>query len=129
AAIPWLCLWPENLGINVNRMSDELLVSMIENITSEHRDAVLAQMESSGFETLDDFLDNENLSDYSLSAEDWRKNILLVDVFVDVTLSGRSMSLHSRLYQSEDGPVVSYYRAYGPNKKLQTLFGVEALEK
>jgi len=129
AAIPWLCLWPENLGINVNRMSDELLVSMIENITSEHRDAVLAQMESSGFETLDDFLDNENLSDYSLSAEDWRKNILLVDVFVDVTLSGRSMSLHSRLYQSEDGPVVSYYRAYGPNKKLQTLFGVEALER
>lgn len=128
-AIPWLCLWPENLGINVNRMTDELLVSMIENITSEHRAAILAQMDSSGFETLDDFLDNENLSDYSLTTKDWRKNILLVDVFVDVTLSGRSMSLHSKLYQSEDGPVVSYYRAYGPNKKLQTLFGIEALEK
>lgn len=125
-AIPWLCLWPENLGINVNRMSDELLATMIENISSEKREALLAQMESSGFETLDDFLDNENLSDYSLESEDWRNNILLVDVFVDVTLSGRTMSLHSKLYQSDDGPVVSYYRAYGPNKKLQTLFGIEA---
>lgn len=129
ALIPWLCIWPENLGINVNRMSDELLVTMIDNITSQHREAVLAQMESSGFETIDDFLDNANLTNYSLEKEDWRKNILLVDVFVDVTLSGRSMSLHTKLYQSDDGPVVSYYRAYGPNKKLQTLFGIEEPEK
>lgn len=129
ALIPWLCLWPENLGININRMSDELLQAMIDNISSEHRDVILAQMESAGFETLDDFLDHESLSDYSLDSKDWRKDILLVDVFIDVTLSGRSMSLHSKLYQSEDGPVVSYYRAYGPNKKLQTLFGIEAATK
>lgn len=123
--IPWLCLWPENLGVNVNRMSDEIIDSMIDNITSEHKEAVLAQMESSGFESVDDFLDNSNLSDYSLEKEDWRDDIVLVDIFVDVTLSGRSMSLHSKLYQSEDGPVVSYYRAYGPNKKLQAMFGIE----
>ncbi|WP_438463019.1 type II secretion system minor pseudopilin GspK [Marinomonas sp. PE14-40] len=127
--IPWLCLWPENLGINVNRMSEELLVSMIDNISTQHKEAILAQMESSGFETLDDFLNNTNLTSYSLEKTDWRKDILLVDVFVDVTLDDRSMSLHSKLYQSEDGPVISYYRAYGPNKKLQKMFGIEALEE
>ena len=125
AAIPWLCLWPENLGVNVNRMSDEIIDSMIDNITSEHKQAVLAQMESSGFESVDDFLGNSHLSGYSLDKDDWRVDIVLVDIFVDVTLSGRSMSLHSKLYQSKDGPVISYYRAYGPNKKLQAIFGVE----
>lgn len=126
--IPWLCLWPENLGINVNRMSELLLGSMIDNISAQHKDAILAQMESSGFETLDDFLNNTNLTSYSLEKTDWRNDILLVDVFVDVTLGDRTMSLHSKLYQSEDGPVISYYRAYGPNKKLQKMFGIEASE-
>ncbi|TBR44257.1 general secretion pathway protein GspK [Marinomonas agarivorans] len=118
------CFWPQDIGININRVSTQIIKSMLPGLDAAKESALLAQITTGGFSSLSDFINHDSVSGITLNEEDWRLDLALVDVFVDVTLGGRSMFLHSKLYKQDSGSVVSYYRAYGPNQQLQKWFGL-----
>lgn len=122
--ILYFCAWPDDIGMNVNRLSSELLDAMLPDLSSTEESELLAQITTAGFDSVSDFIEHDSLAAYTIEEEDWRVDLAFVDVFVDVTLAGRSMSLHSKLYKANNGVISSYYRAYAPNYKLQSLFGL-----
>lgn len=122
--LPHFCFWPDDIGVNVNRMPTEILQSMLPGLASEKESALLAQMTTGGFASTADFVNHDSLNGLTVDERDWRVDLAFVDVFVNVTLGQRSMSLHSKLYKKDNGAVVSYYRAYGPNQHIRKLFGI-----
>lgn len=115
---PWLCIWPEDLGLNLSRIPETMLDVMVPDLNEEQSSSVKARLSSGGYANVDEFMEDPNLLQHELKKEDWRTDIALVDAFVSVTIGERTMALHSKLYKSPDGPVVSYYRSFGPNAWL-----------
>jgi len=118
------CAWPEDIGININRVSPKLLNAVLPSLTDDDSSKLMAHIATAGFDSIKDFLQHDSLASFDVEESDWRVDIAFVDVFVDVTLGGRTMSLHSKLYKANNGVVSSYYRAYGWNRRLQQLFGI-----
>ncbi len=125
AIVKYFCAWPEDIGMNINRVPSALLNAVLPDLTDSQTSKLLAHIVTAGFESVDDFLNHDSLIGSNAEASDWRVDMAFVDVFVDVTLGGRSMSLHSKLYKANNGVVSSYYRAYGANRGLQRLFGID----
>lgn len=126
--LPWLCIWPKDMGVNVNRFPERLQDAFLSGMTDEQKQKLNARLDSAGFGSVADFLNEESLSDQTLNEEDWRTNMAYVDAFIKVTLGGRQMSLHSRLIKSNTGNVSVYGRSYGPNQWLLSYFDMPEAE-
>lgn len=122
--LPYVCFLPDDIGMNINRVSSSILNAVLPDLTNSEESSLFAQIATAGFESVDEFMEHESVAEIEIDESNWRVNVAFVDVFVDVTLAGRSMSLHSKLHKADDGVVSSYYRAYGVNQHLQRLFGI-----
>ncbi|MCZ2721541.1 type II secretion system minor pseudopilin GspK [Marinomonas sp. 15G1-11] len=120
--LPWMCLWPQAMGTNVNRFPETLQKALLPDMTAEQKQTLNARLDSAGFNNVKDFIGQESVADHNLKEADWRTNMAYVDAFIKVTLGERQMSLHSRLIKSNDGDVRVYGRSYGPNEWLLSYF-------
>ncbi|WP_191602401.1 type II secretion system minor pseudopilin GspK [Marinomonas algicola] len=128
ALLPWLCIWPTEMGANVNRLPENLQTAFFVDMTAEQKQKFNARLDSAGFTSVADFLKEGSLSDQTLKEDDWRTNMAYVDAFITVTLGERKMSLHSRLIKSNTGDVTVYGRSYGSHKWLLSYFDLPEME-
>ncbi|MFT2112372.1 type II secretion system minor pseudopilin GspK [Marinomonas sp. 2405UD68-3] len=128
ALLPWLCIWPVEMGANVNRFPKPLQDAYLVNMTEEQKKKFTARLDSAGFATVKEFLQEESLSDQGLEEADWRTNMAYVDAFIKVTLGDRQMSLHTRLIKSNSGNVRVYGRSYGSTGWLVSFFNLPSIE-
>ncbi len=126
--LPWLCIWPVEMGANVNRFPEPLQDAYLVDMTQEQKQKFNARLDSAGFASVNDFLEEESLADQTLEKEDWRINMAYVDALIQVTLGERKMSLHTRLIKSNAGDVRAYGRSYGPTDWLESFFNLPSNE-
>ncbi|SBS32445.1 General secretion pathway protein K [Marinomonas aquimarina] len=117
---PYICWLPEAAPININQLNEPLLKAYFPGLKASAREALLARLSSSGFDTVADFLAWPELAEQNLVADEWHLESRYVDVYVTLSGAATKRALHSRLQRLSDGRVVPFARAFGPFDVLST---------
>lgn len=122
---PWLCFWPTNSGILLNRFPVDLQNAYLANLTAEQKSALNARVESAGFDTVDDFFNLEGVAELELDEADWQTQLSYVDAFIEVTTETNRYYLQSKMMKDSTGNVIVYGRAFGPHDDIILRYGIQ----
>ena len=109
---PYVCALPRDIGVNVNRLSPVMIRSLFPELDTDQQEQLTANIQTSGFDDISNFLALESFEDLTLVESDWRIDIRFVDVFVTLMDQGKQRHLHSQLAMSDQGAVVPVARSY-----------------
>ncbi|RDL44611.1 hypothetical protein DN730_09490 [Marinomonas piezotolerans] len=113
ALAPYICALPVELGMNINRMSDVMLKALLPDISADQRASITAQVQTTGYPSVDDFVALEMFEGKDMQSSDWRIDSRFVEVFVTFKEADFERVLHSQLVKTNTGTVVPVTRSFG----------------
>lgn len=109
---PYVCALPQDIGLNVNRLSLVMIRALFPDLNTDEQEQLKANIQTSGFDDIGNFLALESFEDLALVESDWRIDTRFIDAYITLTDQGKQRYLHSQLMMSDDGVVVPVTRSF-----------------
>lgn len=104
--LPSIAALPSPTAINVNTVTAQVLAAMVPNLGLAAAERIVEGREESGYETVDDFMQHEQLAGLELDASDFTVQSEYFEVTVRSEFAGREVWLKTLLYRDPQKGVI-----------------------